>query len=35
MEILSRELNKKKEEITYGKDGSYILIGQTKGEANE
>lgn len=35
MEILSRELSKKKEEITYGKDGSYILIGQTKGEANE
>ena len=30
--ILSKELNKNKEDITYGKDGSYILDNRTKGE---
>ena len=32
LNILAKELNKDKTEITYGKDGSYILIGRTKGE---
>ena len=32
LNILAKELNKDKTEITYGKDGSYILIGSTKGE---
>ena len=32
LDILSRELNKDKETITYGKTGSYILKGRTKGE---
>lgn len=32
MNILSKELNKKEEELTYGKNGSYIVIGKTKGE---
>lgn len=35
VKILSKELNKKEEEITYSKDGSYILIGQSKGEEYE
>lgn len=35
MNILSKELNKKEEEITYSKDGSYILQSRTKGEENE
>ena len=29
---IAKELGKDKTEITYGKDGSYILIGRTKGE---
>lgn len=32
LDILSRELNKDKKTITYGKTGSYILKGRTKGE---
>ena len=32
LDILAKELNKDKTEITYGKDGSYILLGRTKGE---
>lgn len=35
MNILSRELHKKEEELTYSKEGSYILIGKTKGEQDE
>ncbi len=32
MNILSKELNKKEEDLTYSKNGSYIVIGKTKGE---
>ena len=32
LDILSRELNKDKKTITYGKIGSYILKERTKGE---
>ncbi|MCR5422335.1 MAG: FAD-dependent oxidoreductase [Bacilli bacterium] len=32
LDILAKELGKDKTEITYGKDGSYILEGRTKGE---
>ena len=35
LDILSRELHKNKEEITYGKNGTYILCGRTKEKVNK